>query len=290
MSFSFEIKKEIAEQKIKKGCCRHFFLIGLLADAEIFGETLKFKTTSEYVKELILSHTHAETEVKESSNLGSPVFYIEIKSAQLAEQLSQLESGNADFHCTSCVKHLLSGTFISCGTVSEPTSGYHLEFKFKNIDRAKQIYKHLCDEGIASKIVNRKTSVGLYYKNSGRIEEILTYLGAVTTLFDFMNVRIEKDMRNTINRSTNCIAGNISKSVNAARKQVSTITALGEEGFLLSLPDELFETARLRLEYPTATLSELALVHVPPISKSGLTHRLAKIMDYALEKGVITEK
>ena len=291
MSFSLDVKKELSEVKIKKGCCRLSFLAGLVADADMDPDgNFKYKTTVkevvDVVSEFVRIAARTTPVLSESINMGKPVYTLEFSSERLAKLFDHSSGEDGPIECPNCRKSFIKGLFVSYGTISEPASGYHLEFRIKNVRRAKEIYNLLCDEGIGSKIINRKNSVGLYYKNSSAIEDVLTYLGAVATLFDFMNVKIEREIRNSVNRSTNCVAGNISKTVNAARRQVSTITALGEEGYLLMLPDELFETAKLRLEYPSASLSELALAHEPPISKSGLTHRLAKIMEFAEQKGI----
>ena len=295
MSFSLEIKKEISELKMKKGCCRFFFLCGLSADAEIIdGRRIICKTTvREVADEMRLFARmvcHREPSVREGMNLGAPVYFIEFENEGVAESLLRFENGELEYNCDNCKKSFVRGAFVSCGTISEPASGYHLEIKFKDVERAKMFYRLLGEEGMEPKIVNRRGSVGLYYKSSDAIEDTLTYLGAVKTLFDFMNAKIEREIRNSVNRSTNCMAGNIAKSVSAASRQVATITALGEEGYLMQMSDELFETAKLRLEYPSAPLSELAIRHTPPISKSGLTHRLAKIMDFAAERGIVIEK
>ena len=288
MSFSLEIKKELSELKMKKGCCRFFFLCGLLADAEIINDTqIKINTPTKEVADLIRNFVHfvchTEPKINETMRLGAPLYHVELESEKMAAGINRFVSGEMETNCESCIVSFLRGVFVSCGTISDPLNGYHLEIKFKNIERAKECYKLLSAEGIEPKIVNRKGSVGLYYKNSGAIEDFLTY-------FHFINTKIEREMRNKVNRSTNCLTGNISKTVSAATRQVETITALGEEGYLMQMPDELFETAKLRLEYPSAPLSELALRHTPPISKSGLTHRLAKIMDFAEEKGIKIDK
>ena len=292
MSFSLEVKKELAELKMKKGCCRFFFLCGLVSDCEITEHNvIKYKTTIPEIKNILCDFVRIvcrETPtVVEKINMGAPVYFLEFESQAVADVIKKFENNILECHCDNCLKSFFRAVFVSCGTISEPSgSGYHFEFKFKSIDRAKAFYKLLSDEALEPKIINRRTSVGLYYKNSGKIEEVLTYLGAVKTLFDFINTKIEREIRNSVNRSTNCVAGNIAKSVVAARLQIETITVLGEEGYLMMLPDELFETAKLRLEYPSASLSELALKHSPPISKSGLSHRLSKIVAFAEEKGI----
>ena len=295
MSFSLEIKIELAELKMKKGCCRFFFLCGLVADATITdGGRITCSTTVKEVADLIRNFVrfvcHSEPGTSETMRLGAPLYHIEFESEKVAACIKRFESGEIETNCDNCTTSFLRGVFVSCGTISDPLNGYHLEIKFKNVERARECYKLLSGEGIEPKIVNRKSSVGLYYKNSGAIEDVLTHLGAVKTYFHFINTKIEREMRNKVNRSTNCLTGNIGKTVSAATRQVETITALGEEGYLMQLPDELFETAKLRLEYPSAPLSELAIRHTPPISKSGLAHRLAKIMDFAEEKGIKTEK
>lgn len=295
MSFSLEIKKELAELKMKKGCCRFFFLCGLLADAEIVNDVqIKINTPTKDVFDLICNFVrfvcHTDPKTDETMRLGAPLYHVEFESEKMAAGINRFSSGEMETNCENCVISFLRGVFVSCGTISDPLNGYHLEIKFKNVECARECYKLLSAEGIEPKIVNRKASVGLYYKNSGSIEDFLTHLGAVKTYFHFINTKIEREMRNKVNRSTNCLTGNISKTVSAARRQVETITALGEEGYLMQMPDELFETAKLRLEYPSAPLSELALRHTPPISKSGLTHRLAKIMDFAEEKGIKIDK
>ena len=298
MSFSIEIKKEFSEIKSKKSCCRFSFLLGILADAEIDeNNEIRLNVTGEEVYGIVIDaigkvHKGAIDTSKETLlgmeiyriKFTSPLFCDMIKKAEKSETVEEIFE-NSKCMDESCVKSLIRGAFISFGTVNEPQKGYHLEFKMKNAERAAFIYRLLSEAGFEPKIANRRTgtSVGLYYKNSTAIEDLLTYLGAVKSVFDFINVKIEREIRNSVNRSTNCVAGNISKSVSAAQKQVAAISSLDSVGKLSLLPDELFETAKLRVENPSASLSELALLHEPPISKSGLTHRLAKIIEFAEE-------
>ena len=217
--------------------------------------------------------------------MGAPYYTLEFELNDRAEALMRVCKGgeqifDEDF-CVSCRMCFVRGVFVSNGTMSDPMSGYHMEIKLKNAQVAKSIYELLVEEGVPPKIVNRKTSVGLYYKNSSGIEDVLTYLGTVKSVFDLMNAKIERDIRNSVNRSTNCVAGNISKSVSAAQKQVAAITKIEEAGKLQMLESDLFETAKLRRDNPSLSLSELAHAHNPPISKSGLNHRLTKIIEFA---------
>jgi DNA-binding protein WhiA len=134
--------------------------------------------------------------------------------------------------------------------------------------------------GRAGKI-RRGERFSLYYKSNGAISDFLYYIGGSGTSFDVANVWIERDIRNNENRATNCVARNISRSVDASRRQREAIELLYETRRIDALAEELRDTAALRLEYPDASLAELALLHRPPISKSGLNRRLKKLMEAA---------
>ena len=123
----------------------------------------------------------------------------------------------------------------------------------------------------------RKNKIGVYFKSNTVISDILSYAGAMKASFEVTNTFIERDIRNNENRATNFVAKNISKSVTATQKQISAINKLIEKGKLDGLSTELIQTALLRLENDDISLAELALMHEPPISKSGLNHRLEKI-------------
>lgn len=293
MSFSSEVKREIVDIKIKKYCCRSAFLLGMLVDSAIEekdGRTVgRYTTTSEENCDLAEKMLHGVWKTKvdktEGIRMGAPYYTLEFELNDRAHSLLHIcKDGGQIFDedfCTSCRVCFVRGLFVSNGTMSDPMSGYHMEIRIKNAQVAKSIYELLVEEGIPPKILNRKTSVGLYYKNSGGIEDVLTYVGTMKSVFDLMNAKIERDIRNTVNRSTNCVAGNISKSVSAAQKQIAAIAKIEDAGKLPMLESDLFETAKLRRDNPSLSLSELAHTHNPPISKSGLNHRLAKIIEFA---------
>ena len=295
MSFSSEVKQELVEIKIKKYCCRSAFLLGMLSDCPVSekdGKSVGTYTTvsqenCDLAEKMLLGVWKTRVSKSEGVRMGAPYYTLEFEVGDRAAALLRIckegaEIFDEDF-CPLCKSNFVKGAFVSNGTISDPMTGYHMELKFKNAHVAKQMYGLLVEEGVPPKIVNRKTSVGLYYKNSGGIEDMLTYLGSVKSVFDLMNAKIEREIRNSVNRSTNCVAGNISKSVSAAQSQIAAIHAIEEAGKLAMLPDELFETAKLRQENPSYSLAELARSHNPPISKSGLTHRIAKILEYAEE-------
>ena len=133
----------------------------------------------------------------------------------------------------------------------------------------------------------RNGKIGLFYRNESAIEDFLTTCGASHMLFTLFNSQIEKDIRNLENRATNCVTKNILRSVEAAHQQAIAIEKLKEFGFFDELPKEVQITAELRLDNQETPLSELALMHTPPISKSGLNHRLARIVEEAKRRKLI---
>ncbi len=295
MSFSSEVKRELVDIKIKKYCCRSAFLLGMLIDSvleERDGVTVgKYTTISEenwdLAEKMLLGVWKTSVKKSAGTRMGAPYYTIEFEVNDRAMMLMRMckEGGQVfdEDSCPQCKVCFARGLFVSSGTMNDPMSGYHMEIRLKNAHVAKSVYEFLLEEGVPPKIANRRTSVGLYYKNSTGIEDMLTYLGTVKSVFDLMNAKIEREIRNSVNRSTNCVAGNISKSVNAAQRQVAAIARIEESGKLPMLDSELFETAKLRRDNPSLSLSELAHAHNPPISKSGLNHRLAKIIEYAEE-------
>jgi DNA-binding protein WhiA len=201
---------------------------------------------------------------------------------------SSLEKIATYFKCNNCRAAFLRALFCASGSVSDPKKSYTLEMRLQNAPRAEMV-RTLAEEcGLnPPSLTNRNGSVGLFYRNESGIEEFLTFCSANHSLFEFFNIHIEKDIRNAENRATNCVAKNILKSVEAISAQIEAIEALKANGMFDELSDELKATADLRLENQEATLSELASLHNPKISKSGLNHRLSKIIDEAKKRRLI---
>jgi DNA-binding protein WhiA len=139
----------------------------------------------------------------------------------------------------------------------------------------------LAEMGWVPKSRSLDGGIGLYFKKNAVIEEIISTVGANQALFALINAKIARDIRNEENRATNCVAHNIGKTVNAARRVCLAVEKIREQAKYDLLPIELKETAELRIENPEASLGELAAMHVPPITKSGLNHRLQKILAFA---------
>ena len=137
---------------------------------------------------------------------------------------------------------------------------------------------------LPAKLTERKGSSVLYFKQSDAIEDFLTTIGAPVSAMTVMQAKIEKDWRNDANRKTNCDSANVDKTVSAAQEQLAALRRLEQAGRLESLPEKLRETARLRRAHPEATLSELAELHQPPLSKSAINHRMRKLLSLASQE------
>lgn len=202
--------------------------------------------------------------------------------AGLETALEQAGEGGPDldslFKCGNCRPHFLRGVFIACGSVTNPERGYHLELSLPDEKTIAKIRAFLNEAGLPPKISVRKGAHILYYKESGVIEDFFAYIGATKAAFILMNSKIIRELRNNANRVANCETNNIEKTVNASQKHINAIRLLEKKGALKLLPAELQETARLRMTYPQLSLSELGAMLNPPISKSGVNHRLAKIV------------
>ena len=180
-----------------------------------------------------------------------------------------------------CKRAYIRGAFLAGGSISDPKKSYHFEIVCRSVPQAKQLCEVMGSFGMDAKIVARKKYQVVYIKEGEQIVDLLNVMEAHIALMDLENVRILKEMRNSVNRKVNCETANISKTVNAAVQQVRDIEYIRNTAGLSSLPDNLQEMALLRLEYPDAPLKELGTYLNPPVGKSGVNHRLRRISEIA---------
>lgn len=174
-----------------------------------------------------------------------------------------------------------AGVFLSCGSISNPEKEYHLELAVSDHQLYEDMNRLLASIGMPFKMVRRKNLFVMYLKESESIEDMITFIGASQCTIELINVKIYKDMRNRINRVSNCEVANLDKTVNASFKQRQDIMFIDKTVGLETLSDILQETARLRIENPDASLKELGQMHENPIGRSGINHRLKKIAEFA---------
>jgi DNA-binding protein WhiA len=187
------------------------------------------------------------------------------------------------FSCPHCRQNFVRGVFVAQGTASDPSGELHLEISCGSDTVAQRLRQILCELSCPPKTVLRHNGQHLYYKNGAAVVDFLTLLNTNKALFTLINAKIEREIRNNANRAANCETRNIQKAVVASAKQTEAICTLRESERWEQLPEPLRVTAQLRLENPDATLMELALLHEPVITKSGLNHRLKKLTEIAEE-------
>ena len=178
-------------------------------------------------------------------------------------------------------KAFLRGVFLTSGTVMSPEKEYHMEFVTPSYGLHNDLFVVMKNMGLSPRVVVRSSNMVTYFKSSEEIADILTLMGAYKVLMDFHNAKILKEIRNNVNRTMNCEAANLQKMVDASLEQVSAINKIIETGKFETLPDNLKEIARLRLEYREHSLKELGEMLDPPLGKSGVNHRLRKIQEIA---------
>ena len=186
-----------------------------------------------------------------------------------------------------CREHFLMGAFLAGGSVTDPGKGYHLEIATGHQAVGREMYA-LMEEilGFYPKLAARGANTILYFKQSDQISEMLSRLGAVVCGMGIIEARLEKELNNKVNRRVNCDGANISKVVEAAQAQLTAIRILRERGQFDQLPQKLQEAAEARETEPEASLTELAAMMVPPITKPAMNNRMKKLMKIA-EEGMV---
>ena len=183
-----------------------------------------------------------------------------------------------------CKAAFLRGAFLAGGSVTDPTKGYHLELSTTHSSVARETYTLIHEVlGFDPKTAQRSGGQVLYLKQSEQISDFLTYLGAPLAAMGIMEARLEKELNNKVNRRCNCDDANTSKVVEAAQEQISAIRILHEMGHYDNLPAKLQQAAVAREKNPAASLTELAAMMEPPISKPAMNHRLKKLVEIAKE-------
>lgn len=241
---------------------------------------------------------HTKLLVKKSNSLKKNNIYMvlipeEVDVKGLLQELGIIENdGLFNIHYgvpdkiiknESCKRAYIKGAFLGGGSISNPEKTYHLEFVTHDQDYANELSELINSYKLNSKVIQRKNSFVIYLKEGEQIVDLLNIIGAHNALLELENIRIMKEMRNNVNRIVNCETANLSKTVNAAVRQVESIKLIQNEIGLDRLPKNLKEVAKLRLAFPDESLKELGAMLNPPVGKSGVNHRLRRIEKIADE-------
>lgn len=297
-SFTFEVRNALAGVQIKPRCCRKALLCGMLYPSSDFAKreirlTVDLDKSMHLFTAMARSVCHAELIWEEASRRSRRGEVQEIWRLLGGEEcfppslLEEFATAEADPRslqiCENCFAAFIRGVFLTCGTIVSPSSAYHMEFALSDPYRSESFAELLCELGFSARITTRRGVRAVYLKESEVIEDLLTFIGAPQIALQIMNTKIMRDIRNNENRRANCDTANIYKSTGAAALQIRSIKQLQAGGKLATLPKPLQVTAALRLEHPEVSLIELAGLHEPPITKSGVSHRLQKLVAAAEE-------
>ena len=293
MSFSGRVKEELARMCPRARHCR---LAELAAVTGMCGEwreeetgSLSFSVHSENIAVV----RKCFTLIEKTFNIGNEIAVRTAVRRNLQKDSSAYylyASGeclravrHADVQAVCCKRAYLRGAFLSSGSMSDPGKSYHFEIVCNTLEKAQYLQQLMQDFGLEARIVRRKKNIIVYLKEGDRIVDALNVMDAPVALMEFENIRILKEMRNTVNRKVNCETANIHKTVSAAVKQMEDITYIKDCIGFEKLSDGLRDMAMARLQYPEATLKELGELMPEPVGKSGVNHRLRRLGEIAEE-------
>lgn len=308
MSFTTQIKDELGGLPIRSTCCRKAFLYGIIYNADVSGPgndisvTLHVPAGGQLDLPGLLTPLFQKqlgcvpiyTPLTRGAHRYLHVTFTSKQAAHYLRDLARAETADANaliatlgFRCDECYSAFLRGVFLACGTVTDPTKAYHMALRTPPDGRADLLCAVILLKGFTPGCTRREDSVCFFWKSGTSIQDFLSFLGATHNMFALLNAQIQQNLRNDANRVTNCETRNIRRSIYAGGRQMNAIRYLKEHDLLPALSSELQNTARLRWEHPEASLAELATLHEPPITKSGLNHRMEKILlfyEQAIEK------
>ena len=297
MSFSHDTKAELCRLVPTNRCCATAECYGVLLYCNTFSQAeIKITTESQKLGTLLPGLFARAFSVtfdvcaQKSSKAKKLTFVINdaAKLKKIFDAFGYERETHISHHINlgiveddCCKQSFIRGAFLAGGSVTDPLKSYHLELVTGHYYVGREIYSLLLEMGFQPKEVERNGNFVTYFKQSTAIEELLTMIGAPISAMKLMSQKIEKDMRNSVNRKVNCDTANVSKTVEAAQKQIEIIRSISEKGGLDGLPQKLRETAVLRLENPELSIAELAAACTPPVTKSCLNHRLRKLSELA---------
>lgn len=285
MSFSQDQKADIIAQSVKASCCKRAFVQGVLtARGRVAGDSISISVdstdTAEFIKTIILD-VYSKNAEEVTSSAGGRRKLLSFNAKSAAKYVTDIDTAGISFmeKCPFCQSYFLKGLFIAAGRVSDPVKQYSLEFSVG--DRTDALVEFLSSIGFTPRVSVKKNETLVYFRNSATLEDFFALANMNQTAFDIMNAKIKGELRNTANRIANCETNNIDRAVSASISQITLIEELIERGLISLLPEELERTARFRMENRDMSLAQLAGAITPPISKSGLSHRLKKITEMA---------
>ena len=308
MSFSYDTKAELCKTAQGDNCCAVAECYGMLLYCNTFStHEIKMVTGNKLLGKRITDMFDSAFSISfdilpEEAGVGKQSFIINDKHKHerilraygfTGENLlaHHVNLGVLEDDC--CRRSFLRGAFLAGGAITNPLKSYHLELVTDHYNVSREVYSLLLDMDFSPKETSRNGNYIIYFKQSAAIEDFLTIIGAPIHAMKLMSAKIEKDMRNTINRKVNCDTANVTKTVDAAAGQIAAINRIESAGVFETLPHKLRQTALLRIQNPELSIKELADISTPPVSKSCMNHRLRKLSEISANavfgKGLVRE-
>ena len=276
MSFSTELKEEISKsEKLSNKENVKYELMGYLMSSNISEEKnkIKFSTENEY---------NINRFARLLSNCGIETYNINIQGKLFVITCPKMEI-QIDNLTIEQLKNIVRGAYLGSGSINNPENTYHLEISVRKKDYADIIVEGLSSFDIKSNVIEKNKEYTIYLKDGEEISKTLALLGANKSVLKFEEIRVKREMNNKVNRLVNCETANLNKIIDASIKQVNAIKKLKKEKKFENLPENLKELANLRVQNPEASYQELGGMLKEPIGKSGVSHRLEKIIKIAEE-------
>jgi DNA-binding protein WhiA len=298
LSFSYKAKCELCKAPVQKLCCARAEAYGILLYCNTFtSQEIRITTENpEFAARLPrvfqrAFNLHFDLQ-PENDQTGKRVFQITQREKldhivnvfgydPRQNPVLHINFGMLEDEC--CRISFLRGAFLSGGSVTAPEKRYHLELATSHIQASRELTALLGEMGFSPKSVMRKGYNVTYFKQSENIEDFLTKMGAPAAAMEVMTAKVDKEIRNSANRATNCDMANMDKTLDAAHEQLAALEKLQQHGKLDALPEKLRDTAKLRMDNPEISLADLAALCSPAVSKSCMNHRMRKMMELAEE-------
>ncbi|MBQ7875596.1 MAG: DNA-binding protein WhiA [Oscillospiraceae bacterium] len=296
MSFATNLKDELCKDVPEQESALHALLYGFLLFSHKFSaDEISFSVvhepTARLFAEALATHCGISAKIIFHERARGTLYKVNIEKASERRKIldafyhapkePHLRINRANIENEEDIPFFLRGAYLVCGSLTDPHKEYHLEFDVSFMNLCRDLSTLIGEVLSQPKSTIRRGSYIVYYKESENIEDIITYIGAMLSSLEMMNIKIEKDIKNRVNRQMNCENANMDKTLNASLQQVEDINYIFGKKDRTFLPEELRQVAELRLENPEMSLRELCESVEPPLSRSGVNHRLKKISEIA---------
>lgn len=298
MSFASDLKDELCKEVPEEESALHALLYGFLLFSYKFrSDEISFSVlhepTARLFAEALMTHCGVPAKITFKERVRGTLYKVCIEKASERRKVMDafyhvpgephLRINRANIENEEDVRYFLRGAYLVCGSLTNPEKDYHCEFDVSYMNLCKDLSALIGEVLAQPKSTIRRGSYMVYYKESENIEDLLTYIGAPMSAVELMNIKIIKDIKNRVNRRMNCDNANLDKTLNASFQQVQDIKYIFDVKGNTFLSEELRTVAEIRLENPDMSLRELGESVEPPLSRSGVNHRLKRIGEIAAE-------